>query len=592
MSSRVPAVVAVLLLAAAPGLAQDWYEPNPSLAELSADDAYARTSAKSLKAARIGAAVAIRLDDAGRVVVAGGSRIARLDSGGRLDPTFGVAGVAELPVEGSTTGLEIDSAGRIVVVGSFRQSTSDGSGAASTVQTYLAARLLADGSLDPAFSGDGLLEFDAASNLDFRAVRAAGSDGAMLAVVAKTPDPGSSYYPSVGLVRITADGTLDATYGGGFAQVARGSWVEDGPGFVADFAVDSAGRAVVAVQNDYYGRRTALRLDAAGGPDPSFYGYTSYVPGYVFWDSFAASQVAFDGAGRIVGLADAGFLRRLPDGAPDAAFAGDGFAWHQATGFDRPILFDVNERDGQELLQDLAELAAVQNADPDFDGDPLDGGELLAVATLADRWVTAKPVSYRDSKGRVVARGIGVQAIDPANPGAIVSTAYRSADPNFSRVAGLVIAPDGTSAYALGDTFVLRVDLTSQKPMPLPDLRAQWLGYVRTIDLGGSRYRVSARVRIRNVSSRDASVVGDVGFGDGSLIVPLAPIYGVAKSSRPFTVRARSSVLRRFTWEGTYRPADLAGGRLSVRVRSELPDANFADNTATSPPITPVYAPR
>jgi hypothetical protein len=350
---------------------------------------------------------------------------------------------------------------------------------------------------------------------------------------------------------------------------------------------------VAALRDSRYGGPFVLRLDAAGSPDPTFFGYT----GSTVWDSFAASQVALDGAGRIVGLDDAHFLRRLTDGAPDPAFSGDGFAWHLATGFDHPVLFNVNVRDGGELLQDLAVLDAQESADPDpdLDDDVWGGGELLAVATRADRWVLAKRVSFRDAKGRVVAHGIRVQAIDPVDPGAIVSTTYRVPDSNFRWFADLAIAPDGTSAYALGSTFVLRVDLAKRKALPLPDLRVKWLGWPHARDFAGGRYRVSARVRIRNASFRKASVVGDVAIGDGSFdgpLLPLVPLQGSATSSRPFTLRGRSSVVRRFTWEGTYGPADLAGARLSVRVRSELPDANSADNTATSRTISPLYAPR
>jgi hypothetical protein len=305
----------------------------------------------------------------------------------------------------------------------------------------------------------------------------------------------------------------------------------------------------------------------------------------------------------------------LPDGAPDRTFAGDGVAWHLATGFAGRIsypFFNVNVRDGRELLDDLSWLAAAESNDPAYDGEPLRGRELLAVATRADRWALAKLVEVRDPKYRVVARGIGIQAVDPADPGAIVSTTFHFPDRRSGSVTGLVVTPDGTTAYALGNTvlilsvthafdddkpapFVLRVDLAKRKALPLPDLRVKWLGWPHAVDFGGGRYRVSQSVRVRNVSSRDASVVGDVAIGDGSFdgpLLPLVPLRRSARSSRPFTLRGRSTIVRRFTWEGDYGRADLAGARLTVRLRSELPDANPADNTATSRTISPLYAPR
>src|SRR5262245_10500469 len=207
MRSRLAVVCTLLFAAAAPGFAQDAFEPNPSLAQLSADDAYARTSARSLSTAGIGAAVAIRLAHAGRVLVADVSgaapRVARLDADGRLDPAFGAAGVAEIPVAlgGKALGLEVDAAGRIVVTGFFGETGTDPGAPGYTGLVYGAARLLADGSLDPAFSGDGLLELDRATGVRFLGpVRASGGDGAMLATAEK-PSPTGPYPRLVGLVR-------------------------------------------------------------------------------------------------------------------------------------------------------------------------------------------------------------------------------------------------------------------------------------------------------------------------------------------------------------------------------------------------------
>ncbi len=596
MRSRPAAGCALVLAAAVPGFAQDTFEPNPSLAQLSADDAYALTSAASLRTAGIGAS-AIRVDDAGRVLVAGWTfdalRVVRLDADGGLDPTFGVAGVVEIPVGGGggIGGLEIDSAGRIVVTGTFGDPRADPPvgipGYAGPV--YGAARLLADGSLDTAFAGGGVLELDAASGLigGLGPAHASGGDGAMLALAEKPSALLRVDHPIVGLVRIAADGTLDTTYGGGFAQIAEISSIP--PFFpisydvqVADFAVDSEGRAVVALQDLNGGAPLGVqRLDAAGAVDPS-------------WSGGYASQIALDGEGRLVGLNDFQLWRILPDDRSDPTFSGDGGATrYEAAGFSGN-------------LSVLSELLAAEQADPNFDGSSLWGDkDFLAVATRADRWALARLVHFHDAKGRLVANGIHLQTIDPADPGAIVSTDHRFPDRSFGGLAGLAISPDGTAAYAFGDSFVLRVDLMKRKALPLPDLRVKWLGWPRAVDLGGGRYRVTAKVRITNASRTDSTAAyGFVGFAPGTYGVPPFPPgdYAIALASGqgsatagyswPFAVRARSSVVKRFTWEGGDASTDLAGTSLTIKIACELPDANFADNVATSRTITPVYAPR
>lgn len=569
MRPRLAVGCALIVAAAAPSFAQDWFEPNPSLARLSTDDAYTRTSARSLSTAGIGAAVAIRLDDAGRVLVAGNAaRIARLDADGRLDPTFGRAGVAEIPVdviydvgERPPVGLEVDHAGRIVVTGLFYAVGTNPWDLEHADHVYAAARLLADGSLDPAFAGDGLLELDRATGVSFLGpVHASGIDGAMLALAEKpnpTPDPiTGSTGPLVGLVRISADGTIDATYGGGFAPIEYFEQSAFGPIShdveVMDFAVDSAGRAVVAMYVPdlyYFG---VQRLDASGGLDSTF-------------SDFSASQVALDGAGRIVGLDACNVSRRLSDGTRDPTFSGDGVASR----------YDVARYAGfPDGLQGVTTEINYQRYDPNYDpvveGSGLFGREFLAVATRADRWV--------------VAHGTDIQSIDPADPGAIVSTKFRSPDGRFAAVAGLAIAPDGTAAYALGDTFVLRVDFAHAKPAPLPNLRVRWIGVPRAVDLGDGRYRVTASVRISNASSRDALAYGYVGFGLGQYDTPLNADGFPAW----FRIPGRTSVVRRFTWEAGDATTNLAGARLSVQVACDMPDADFADNVATTAPMTPV----
>jgi hypothetical protein len=607
MTSRASiAAIVVALCIAAPASAQEWYEPNPSLAELSVDDAYTREAAKSLETAGVFGDI-IRLDHEGRLIVADGTRIARLAPDGRLDPTFGNAGVVELPVWGDILGLEIDRAGHVFVTGSFYDAGTYGPfNGDYDGHVYGAARLRADGSLDPDYSGDGFVELDQTTAVfALGEVHASGSDGGMVAVADKRNPAWDDLdrslgfsSPIVGLVRIAADGTIDPTYGGGFAEIARPSPFLDTVRPVADFAVDSSGRAVVAGfdlpgSGGFGPRRGVLRFDSTGVLDRSFLAVTSVFPeDERLWPQIGAAHIALDGAGRLVGVDGQVLFRFLPDGAPDRSFSGDGFAWNQAVHVVGVTFEQITNTCSHE--------------DGYWDPESFDSfcvGGLVAVAAQADRWALANPVvSY--SKGRVAWRGFEVRAIDPADPGAIVSATHRFPGRSTGKVVSLVVSADGTAAYASGFTavgggshptyrpFLLRVDLASPTPLPLPDLRADWLGYVRAIDLGAGRYRVSALVRIRNLSRRDAeSAMGLVDVGDGNLNVALAP-YDGAPNSNPFRVRARSSVVKRFTWEGREPSTNLAAVRLRIQVSCELPDANLADNTAESRPITPLYAPR
>lgn len=578
MRLRPPFGCAIVCVASALAVGEDAFEPNPSLGRLSADAAYDEMSAQSLAAADCDVWGAIRIDAAGRLLVVGGRdgtmsgpRVLRLDADGRLDPAFGGDGVVEIPVawwdpyQVTRFGLEVDAAGRIVVTGSFRAPGTypfdyDG-------PQYAAARLLEDGALDPEFSGDGLLEIDRSAGLAFLGpFRASGTDGSMLALAAKD---GPDRRTLVGLVRIGADGAIDAGYGDGFAPVADGVRSS-----TPDFAVDAAGRAVVAAQHvaGFGDGFTVRRYDAVGRPDPSF----GSADGVTLP---RASSIALDGMERIVGLDGGRLMRRLPDGAPDPSFSGDGFAWTtDAAGFQGGVY-------GYEYLYWF------ERRDPDFDPQYETG--LLAVATRADRWVLAKSGRIYDAPGRAL-RGVRVECIDPADPGAIRRTVLRSPPARSVGLRDLAVDPDGTLAYLLGPSSVARVDLTAEEPEPLPDLGVRFLGIPRAVDLGGGRYRVTARVRIRNTSRRDVvQAYGRVGFELFSgLTPPEVPSRWVAGTWRPFRVRARSSVVKRFRWEGGSPATSLASARLSVSVSCELPDQESGDNAAISPPTTPVYMPR
>lgn len=96
----------------------------------------------------------IKIQPDGKIVMAGTTVpytyfVARTDSTGTFDPTFGVNGVAAVP---AAANLELYATGKIAVSGTTSQSRVS------------ASRLKNDGTFDSSFSGDGSFEFGATPN--------------------------------------------------------------------------------------------------------------------------------------------------------------------------------------------------------------------------------------------------------------------------------------------------------------------------------------------------------------------------------------------------------------------------------------------
>jgi uncharacterized delta-60 repeat protein len=212
--------------------------------------------------------------------------VRRVTATGEIDPTFSID-VAGL---GPRTAM-LDGKGRLVVVGST-------SGA--DVESFI-ARFLPDGSADPSFGGDGVVEMNLAvgsvdqmkgvTELDGGQLLVTGySDGDTRFLAQVRFDPDGSLDPTFGekgvaiidrplvnilaaedalgrtvvtgklhlegndsvaaVARILPDGTLDATFGdGGLVTVpfAQGGVSEDG----TDIIIDADGRIVIAAETDF-----------------------------------------------------------------------------------------------------------------------------------------------------------------------------------------------------------------------------------------------------------------------------------------------------------------------------------------------------
>lgn len=215
-------------------------------------------------------AVVIQPD--GKIVIAGyayeGQRsvwyVARLESGGSFDSSFGTNGVKFIPFpngDAQAYALALDAEGRIVVAGYASNGTDF---------DFAVARLSpADGSLDRTFNDSGVAITPIGSADDKARALVVQPDGRILLAGGTTPSFRNDNVisrPLVGayaFVRYNVDGKPDPTYGSGGKAVLEFDPLGDD--FARGVAVDSAGRAVVAGYAD--GLVGVARL-AGGGALP------------------------------------------------------------------------------------------------------------------------------------------------------------------------------------------------------------------------------------------------------------------------------------------------------------------------------------
>lgn len=233
-----------------------------------------------MRARRVAVAMAV---GAGALGLAG----AAVAAPGDLDPTFSGDGKLVQDVTGGRgSGVAVDSQGRIVVAGKI-----DPAGADTT--STLVARFLPDGSLDPSFSGDGLLEFDG-SGLNQ-------TDEAIDLAVDPQDRPVLVGYASNGAdldamaARITTAGALDPSYGGGDG-IFKQNLNPGGYDRLNDVTIDASGRAVAAGTAGGANQNVVLaRLTAGGAIDSSFNGGTGFT-------LFNVNSVSSEDSGEGVGV--------------------------------------------------------------------------------------------------------------------------------------------------------------------------------------------------------------------------------------------------------------------------------------------------
>lgn len=245
---------------------------------------------------------------------------------GDLDPTFGhdgrvLTGFESASAQDLASDVEVQSDGKIVAVGG------------TFLGGFALARYGADGSLDPAFGGDGRVRTSwPRLGQGFAAAVALQSDGKIVAAGSTFDDSYTSERFAV--ARYMPDGGLDGSFG------------EDGRVSTA-FALPRSSASSVAIQADgsivvagstntreFTKRRFALaRYDADGRLDPTF-GDRGRVMTAFGTPSSVASGVAIQSDGRLVAAgtvmnrASSGdriaVARYSSDGSLDRSFARDG----------------------------------------------------------------------------------------------------------------------------------------------------------------------------------------------------------------------------------------------------------------------------
>jgi uncharacterized delta-60 repeat protein len=275
---------------------------------------------------------AVRIQADGKILVAGAAAygadsrfaVARLTMDGSLDPTFGGDGRVMTNLTPSydwANGMALQPDGEIVLVGSVSAGSRNGK--------VGVLRYRSDGSLDPAFGGDGIVLADPTPTYDDGLAVGVEADGQIVVAGDAGYDGPKERFVALAF---RSDGSLDPTFGGDGKVFTDLTPTGDDP---FGLAIQGDGRIVVAggaARGSPDPKFALVRYERDGSLDPSFGGDGTVITNVTPYDDGAYS-VAIDPVGRIVAAGKAGndgpaprfaTVRYLADGTLDAAFGGDG----------------------------------------------------------------------------------------------------------------------------------------------------------------------------------------------------------------------------------------------------------------------------
>jgi uncharacterized delta-60 repeat protein len=254
--------------------------------------------------------------------------LARYNADGSLDASFGVGGKVVSGAVGQAYAVAIQPDGKIVVAGDFTLRAQSG----GDFSDFTLARYNPNGTLDASFNGDGTVGTDIAGVTNAARNIVLQPNGAI--VVSGKPLGSQAGFDHTDVVRYTAGGSLDTSFGVGGKLALPGKELEGGLALQSDGKLVLVGRVDTSVAPAVPGTVTEfalMRLNADGSPDAAFgdagTAHTAIEPG----QRDSANAVALQADGRIVVAGsssnvnrDFAVARYNANGTLDTTFANQG----------------------------------------------------------------------------------------------------------------------------------------------------------------------------------------------------------------------------------------------------------------------------
>jgi len=231
----------------------------------------------------VDAKMGMALQTDGKILLVGGTILARFNADGTLDSSFGTGGQVTVPFNQSgfdtAQDVAVQADGKIVVVGLTTSSITFN-------DDFALARFNSDGTLDSSFGSGGKVTTDFFGSVDqARRVRIMPDQKILVAGSAVTVISSISSVRHFALARYNTDGTLDTTFGsGGKVDEAAGASFSQARGM----AIQSDGKIVVAGSG---------ATDGVSDPDVAitrFFGDNGIRPPGTRDDTFGPTGKGFD----------------------------------------------------------------------------------------------------------------------------------------------------------------------------------------------------------------------------------------------------------------------------------------------------------